>query len=818
MHLLRDLSIGRKLGLSALAALLLLGGMYWSARTDLMTVARQQRRAEDALQAQRAVGEALLVGARMQAIGQRIPTVQILPHLAVRLREIGKETARGHKILQAVRDGGADETAQSYLTAAGTTLDRFAAVLRAAATMRRTIVLQRGRDLIQARPTFEFSMTSFAKELADGGTVANGVDGVTAGLPGAGTEALPGGAPAVLPGGGTPVPAAPAAATAKAAMIARALRRFDAYRLAMAHMQNAALLFLATGNLGAANAVDDGVAASVRAMKALLASGIPASTQSDAQTVGMLGTGIAHAAQAAVGRTITLDKFVAGPVRMMERNMAASLAAASRELARQAMSARLAAHAAQTAAQRRLLMIAGAIALVLVLSGGLTARAIGRPIRAMTRGVQAMAAGDARVAIGFAGRRDEIGRMATALEVLRGVVREAFVKADMFRQLPIGVMTAEPDGEFRITYLNPAVEQLLEFVKAHLPAPPGELLGQSIDIFHLAPAHQRALLADPANLPHRARVRVGDETFDLFVSAIRDRDGAYVGPMVTWHRATEQVRLVARFEGTVGAIARDVGARALAMRETARSMSTVAGDAGGRTTAVAAASEEAATNVSAVAASAEELSASVSEISRQVAESARIASQAVHEAEATDRSVTGLSEAAARIGEVVRLISDIAGRTNLLALNATIEAARAGEAGKGFAVVASEVKTLATQTARATEEIGSQIAAMQGATGHAVEALRSIAGTIQQMNGIATTIAGAVEEQGAATQEIARAVQQAAAGTNEVTTHIAHVAEAVRQTGGEAGTVQDAANELATQSDRLTAEAETFLAAIQQAA
>ncbi|MBW4092964.1 MAG: methyl-accepting chemotaxis protein [Proteobacteria bacterium] len=436
----------------------------------------------------------------------------------------------------------------------------------------------------------------------------------------------------------------------------------------------------------------------------------------------------------------------------------------------------------------------------------------------MTRGVQAMAAGDARAATGFAGRRDEIGQMAAALEVLRGVVREAFVKADMLRQLPIGVMTAEPDGEFRITYLNPSAEQLLDRVKDHMPVPPGALIGQSIDVFHRAPAHQRALLADPANLPHRARVRVGEEAFDLNVSAIRDREGAYVGPMVTWHRATEQVRLVARFEDTVGAIARDVGARALAMRETARNMTTVAGDAGGRTTAVAAASEEAATNVSAVAASAEELSASVTEISRQVAESARIASQAVHEAEATDRSVTGLSEAAGRIGEVVRLISDIAGRTNLLALNATIEAARAGEAGKGFAVVASEVKTLATQTARATEEIGSQIAAMQGATGQAVEALRSIAGTIQKMNAIATTIAGAVEEQGAATQEIARAVQQAAAGTNEVTTHIAHVAGAVRQTGEEAGSVQEAANELAAQSDRLTAEAETFLAAIQQVA
>ncbi|HEY0419729.1 MAG TPA: methyl-accepting chemotaxis protein, partial [Acetobacteraceae bacterium] len=184
---------------------------------------------------------------------------------------------------------------------------------------------------------------------------------------------------------------------------------------------------------------------------------------------------------------------------------------------------------------------------------------------------------------------------------------------------------------------------------------------------------------------------------------------------------------------------------------------------------------------------------------------------------ATDHSVTGLSEAAARIGDVVRLIGDIAARTNLLALNATIEAARAGEAGRGFAVVANEVKTLANQTAKATEEIGGQIAAMQGATGHAVAALRSIAATIQRMNEIATTIAGAVEEQGAATQEIARAVQQAAAGTHAVDAHIGHVSNAVNQTGQQAGGVVASAGKLGEQSANLSREVAAFLAAMREA-
>ena len=206
------------------------------------------------------------------------------------------------------------------------------------------------------------------------------------------------------------------------------------------------------------------------------------------------------------------------------------------------------------------------------------------------------------------------------------------------------------------------------------------------------------------------------------------------------------------------------------------------------------------------------------EIGRQVSESARIAGQAVREAEDTDRCVNHLSEAASRIGDVVRLISDIAGRTNLLALNATIEAARAGEAGKGFAVVASEVKTLATQTARATGEIGAQITAMQTEVGQAVGALRSIGATIQRMNEIATAIAGAVEEQGATTQEIARAVQHAAAGTAEVNNNIATVTDSVGHTGRQAEAVLVAATTLTRQSDTFKAEVASFLSAVREAA
>ncbi|MDR3519035.1 MAG: methyl-accepting chemotaxis protein [Azospirillaceae bacterium] len=284
------------------------------------------------------------------------------------------------------------------------------------------------------------------------------------------------------------------------------------------------------------------------------------------------------------------------------------------------------------------------------------------------------------------------------------------------------------------------------------------------------------------------------------------------------HQRTETVTtLVHGFEDQAVQILGMVAKSARSLDHTAKSMATIAEQTNRQATASAVASEQTAANVNTVAAAAEEMASTLREIASQVEKSSAVASQAVREAQDTNATVRSLAESAQKIGEVVTLINDIASQTNLLALNATIEAARAGEAGKGFAVVASEVKNLASQTAKATEDIAGQVAAMQQATSGAVEAINHIGTTIGAINEITTAIAGAVEEQTAATGEIARNVQQAAAGTQEVSSTIGQVTETAAKTGSAAQDVLAAAGDLARQSDTLRQEIETFLDGIRVA-
>jgi methyl-accepting chemotaxis protein len=284
--------------------------------------------------------------------------------------------------------------------------------------------------------------------------------------------------------------------------------------------------------------------------------------------------------------------------------------------------------------------------------------------------------------------------------------------------------------------------------------------------------------------------------------------------------AAQQVTLNAAsdvFRAKLGTLASMLSSGATELRSTAASMSSTATHANQQASTVALAAERASSGVQMVATAAEELTASISEISRQVTESSRATGQAVADTRLTDTIVQSLADGAAKIGRIVELIRKIAEQTNLLALNATIEAARAGEAGKGFAVVASEVKSLAQQTAKATEEIGAQIGQVQSATTEAVVAIKQISITIEEVNVIAATIATAVEEQGAATAEIARNVQQTAASTQDITVNIRGVSQTANDTGAAAIQVLEAANGLSQQAEQLTAEVSSFVTGIQAA-
>ncbi len=376
--------------------------------------------------------------------------------------------------------------------------------------------------------------------------------------------------------------------------------------------------------------------------------------------------------------------------------------------------------------------------------------------------------------------------------------------AGMTNNSPINIMFA--DRDLKIQYMNPASTKTLRTLEKFLPVAVDKIVGQSVDIFHKNPSHQRGILGDPKNLPRTAHINVGPEVLDLLVSPIYDPAQNYLGSMVTWSVITatlaaekREKELTEGLKSTLNSVNQNAQALASASEEltaVSQQMSSNSEETAAQSNVVASAAEQVSKNVATVATSAEEMSASVKEIAKNANDAAKVATEAVTVASNTNKTVAKLGESSIEIGKVIKVITSIAQQTNLLALNATIEAARAGEAGKGFAVVANEVKELAKQTATATEDISQKIEAIQGDTKGAVTAIDQISKIIGQINDISNTIASAVEEQSATTNEIARNATEAAKGSTEISKNIANVSLAAKNTTEGANNTLSAATEL----------------------
>jgi len=403
-----------------------------------------------------------------------------------------------------------------------------------------------------------------------------------------------------------------------------------------------------------------------------------------------------------------------------------------------------------------------------------------------------------------------IGKLTKSYDKLRKTSRESFLLQRTVEASPQATMIANA-SDLKVTYMNAAAFELFKSIEDFLPCKAERIVGQCIDIFHKHPGHQRKILSSKDNLPLKANFIASGKHIEFEANAIDDNEGNWQAIMVSWKDASERAALANDFEEKVSTAVSEIMSFGKQVQEASLKLSAMAEKSSNQANTVSGSAHEASSNVDSVATASEQLSASISEIDRQAAEAVKVSSNAVSESENSIETVKSLSDASVEVGEVVRLIGDIAGQTNLLALNASIEAARAGEAGRGFAVVASEVKALANQTASEADHIAQQIGDIQNKSSNVAGSISRISDVISKMNDINYAIASATEQQNLATQEISNSVQHASNATSTASHEIEGVTESSSETGKAATELLEVSNALSKKGEYLSQRVNEFL-------
>jgi methyl-accepting chemotaxis protein len=455
--------------------------------------------------------------------------------------------------------------------------------------------------------------------------------------------------------------------------------------------------------------------------------------------------------------------------------------------------------------------IIGVLSVVILAIVTLISKALGAPFTDVLHYLEELQQGNDDFDVMHTQRSDEIGTIARRVSALKHTVSEAFSFKQMVENAPNNIMSVDALNDFKISFINASAQHTLRGIEHMLPVKTEHMLGHSFDIFHKHPEHQRKLLANPANLPHRATVNLGKYRMELLVSAIYNKKGTYTGAMLTWVDVTAKDTLATKFEHDVHAVVSSVAAAATQLSMNAQQLTSVIERSHSVAGQAVNASAQTSSNVQSVAAAAEEMSSSVNEISQQIHRTNELVQSSVEKARNADALATTLQSASYKVNGVVKLISDISGQINLLALNATIESARAGDAGKGFAVVASEVKNLANQVDTSLESVASVLKDMDTASTSVAEALSDIQRSISQISEATSNVASAVEEQSATTNDIARNMASAASGTRVVSDSLNEVASTATQASGSSEQMLYATQELSRQAETLNHQVENFM-------